>query len=65
MGNLNKTYVKKDKLSEISNNNTNRYVFCDNYYTRHTLSIAIDKITDDWIKLKGTIRTNYIEYLNK
>ena len=57
--------TKKVKSSAICDNDTNRYVFCDNYYTKYTLGITIDNFSDGEIKLTGTIRTNYIELFNK
>ena len=53
--------TKKVKSSAICDNDTNRYVFCDNHYTRHTSAIAINKFSDGEIKLTGTIINNYIE----
>ena len=53
------------KSSTVPNNADNRYVFCDNFYTRHTLATVIDKITDGEVKVTGTIRMNYVEMVNK
>ena len=53
------------KSSSVNNNASHRYVFCDNFYTRHTLATAIDTITDGEVKVTGTIRTNYVESVNR
>ena len=42
-----------------------RYLFCDNFYTRHKFGNAINKLSDGDIKITGTIRFNFIEPINK
>ena len=57
--------TKQAKSSQVKNNRKHRHLFCDNYYTRHSFAIAIDKLTDGETKVTGTMRLNYIDGINK
>ena len=38
-----------------------RYVFMDNFYTRHKLAMTISKFSDNYIKVIGTVHGNFID----
>lgn len=42
-----------------------RYIFCDNFYTRHVLARKILKFTDNEICMIGTIRFNLVDGGNR
>ena len=42
-----------------------RIVFMDNFYTRHVLGKQIKSLTNDEIRIIGTVRMNFVDKLNK
>jgi hypothetical protein len=45
--------------------NHKRVIFCDNFYTRHTLASSLKKITDGEARLIGTSRFNNVDATNR
>jgi len=42
-----------------------RLVVTDNFYTRHTLAVAVNKFTDGEVLMLGTVKLNLIDAVNK
>ncbi len=46
-------------------NGRNRNVFCDNFYTRHSLAAALGKFTDGEAKIVGTVKFTNLDATNR
>ena len=57
--------TKKMKSNEVSSVLNKRFVFMDNFYTRHTLAMDLSKFTDGDICIIGTVRANIIIAMNR
>ena len=58
-------FVKTKSINNISSCGNKRYLFCDNFYTCHTLANSIRKFTDSEVCMIGTVRFSYIDSINK
>ena len=56
---------KNGSVKQIPEVGVKRYLFTDNFYTRHYLARKIFTTTDSTIYTTGTVRFNYIDEHNK
>ncbi len=55
----------KKPMSDVNIRDKSRRIFTDNFYTRHALGQKMKEISNNELKLCGTVRLNFVDEVNK